>query len=167
MEWKMWGGRKALVAMLGLLLAVGTPYLLAFPVQADPGSGPGHVHHGGGCPGCPHHGECTGCPGCGCECGYPKGAGGHDNAAKGHGGMHGTMHGGMGASPMKERMGKHMEEMRSAVAKLRELEAKMESLKGKDDAAAFRVASLEHAKLLTDIQESHLKHIEGMVGGGK
>ena len=81
--------------------------------------------------------------------------------------MHGMMHGGKGAAPMKESMGKHLEEVRSAVAKLRELEAKMESLKAKDDAAAFRAASLEHAKLLTDIQESHLKHMEGMVGGGK
>jgi hypothetical protein len=81
--------------------------------------------------------------------------------------MHGKMHGGMGASPMKERMGKHMEEIRSTVAKLRDLEAKMESLKAKDDAAAFRAASLEHARLLTDLQESHLKHMQEMAGGGK
>lgn len=170
MEMTTMGKRKALVAMLGLLLALGMPYLSALPVQADPGSGHGHGHHDGGCPGCPHHGECTGCPGCGCECGYPKGAGAHpmqDNAAAGHGGMHGMMHGGKSADPMKERMGKHMEEVRSTVKKLRDIEAKMESLKAKDDAAAFRAASLEHAKLLTDIQESHLKHMEGMVGGGK
>jgi hypothetical protein len=168
MERTTMGRRKALAAMLGLLLAAAVPYLSALPVQAEPGHG--HGHHGGDCAGCPHHGECPGCPGCGCECGYPKGAGGaahhsmHDNAARGH---HGMGHGGMGAPPMKERMVKHMEEMRSTVKKLRDIEAKMESLKAKDDAAAFRAASLEHAKLLTDLQESHLKHMEGMVGGGK
>jgi len=52
------------------------------------------------------------------------------------------------------------------VKKLRDLEAKMEALKARDDAAAFRAASLEHAKLLTDLQESHLKHMEKMMGGG-
>ncbi len=48
--------------------------------------------------------------------------------------------------------------------KLRALEAKMDALKSKDD-AAYRAASLEHAKLLTDLQDSHLKHMEGMMGG--
>jgi hypothetical protein len=172
MEMTAMGKRKAFVAMLGLLLAMGTPYLSALPVQADPGSGHGHGHPDGGCPGCPHHGECTGCPGCGCECGYPKGAGGagphpmQDNTATGHGGMHGRMHGGKDAPAMKERMAKHLEEMRGTVKKLRDLEAKMEALKARDDAAAFRAASLEHAKLLTDLQESHLKHMEKMMGGG-
>jgi hypothetical protein len=75
-------------------------------------------------------------------------------------GMHGTDRG-----PVKEGMARHMEEMRGAVGKLRALEAKMEALKSKDDAAAFRAASLEHSKLLTDLQESHLKHMEGMMGG--
>ncbi|HEX9190878.1 MAG TPA: hypothetical protein VF847_02205 [Candidatus Deferrimicrobiaceae bacterium] len=171
MEMTTMGKRKALVAMLGLLLAMGTPYLSALPVQADPGSGPGHGHHAGGCPDCPHHGECAGCPGCGCECGYPKGAGGagphpmQDNAAAGHGGMHGRMHGGKDAPPMKERMAKHLEEMRGAVKQLREIEAKMTGqIK---DGESFRQLSLEHAKLLTDIQASHLRHMEGMMGGGK
>jgi hypothetical protein len=41
----------------------------------------------------------------------------------------------------------------------------MEALKSKEDAAAFRAASLAHSKLLTDLQESHLKHMEGMMGG--
>jgi hypothetical protein len=66
---------------------------------------------------------------------------------------------------MKEGMARHMEEMRGTVEKLRALEAKMESLAAKDDAAAFRAASLEHSKLLTDLQASHLKHMEGMTGG--
>jgi hypothetical protein len=65
--------------------------------------------------------------------------------------------------PMKEGMARHLEETRGTIAKLRALETKMEALKSKDD-AAFRAASLEHSKLLTDLQESHLKHMEGMMG---
>ena len=158
----MTGRRKALVGMLVLLLAAGVPYLSAPPVRADAGSGHGHGHHGGDCANCPHHDGCPGCPGCGCECGTPKGAGGHDNAAMGHHGMHGKMNGGMGA-PMKERMGKHLEEIRSTVKKLREIEARMAGQIR--DGEAFRASSLEHARLLTDLQESHLKHMEGMMGG--
>jgi hypothetical protein len=86
-----------------------------------------------------------------------------DNAAAVPGGMHRMMHGG-GAPPMRKEMGKHMEEMRGTIAKLRALEAKMETMKSKDD-AAFRAASLEHSKLLTDLQASHLKQMEGMMGG--
>ena len=85
-----------------------------------------------------------------------------DNAATTPGGMHRRMHGGGG--PMKEGMGRHMEEMRGTIAKLRALEGRMETLTSKDD-AAFRAASLEHSKLLTDLQASHLKHMEGMMGG--
>jgi hypothetical protein len=70
-----------------------------------------------------------------------------------------------GGGPMKEGMARHMEETRGTIAKLRAIEAKMEALKSKEDAAAFRAASLEHSKLLTDLQESHLKHMEGMMGG--
>jgi hypothetical protein len=87
-----------------------------------------------------------------------------DNAAAVPGGMHRMMHGGGAAPPMRSAMGKHMEEMRATVAQLRALEAKLESLKSKDD-AAFRAASLEHSKLLTDLQASHLKHMEEMMGG--
>jgi Spy/CpxP family protein refolding chaperone len=90
-----------------------------------------------------------------------------DNAAAAPGGMHRMMHGWQGGPPMKAAMAKHLEEMRSTVKKLRDLEAKMGALKSRDDAAAFRAASLEHATLLTDLQESHLKHMEGMMGGGK
>src|SRR3972149_6465025 len=72
-----------------------------------------------------------------------------------------------GGAPMKGGRARHMEEMRATIANLRALEAKMESLKSKADAAAFRAASLEHSKLLTYLQESHLKHMEGMMGGGK
>jgi len=84
-----------------------------------------------------------------------------------HGKEGGHMHGkpGAGGPAMKEGMARHMEEMRGTIAKLRALEATMETLKTKDDAAAFRAASLEHSKLLTDLQASHLKHMEGMMGG--
>lgn len=94
---------------------------------------------------------------CGCDCGGHKGMHGKEG---GH--MHGMNMAGGG--PMKEEMTRHMEEMRGTILKLRALEAKMEALKSKDD-AAFRAASLEHAKLLTDLQDSHLKHMEGMMGG--
>ena len=96
-------------------------------------------------------------PGSGCRCDCPCG----EKSEGGH--MHGKHMGGGG--PMKEGMIRHMEEMRGTIAKLRALEAKMEALKSKDDAAAFRAASLEHSKLLTDLQASHLKHMEGMMGG--
>ncbi|HEX8042449.1 hypothetical protein [Candidatus Deferrimicrobium sp.] len=98
-------------------------------------------------------------PGSGCGCDY----GGHEGM---HGKEGGHMHGMhmAGGGPMKEEMTRHMEEMRGTILKLRALEAKMEALKSKDD-AAFRAASLEHAKLLTDLQDSHLKHMEGMMGG--
>jgi hypothetical protein len=94
-----------------------------------------------------------------------------DNAAAVPGGMHGKecghMHGKpmAGGPPMKQGMSRHMEETRGTIAKLRALEEKMEALKSKDDAAAFRAASLEHSKLLTDLQASHLKQMEGMMGG--
>ena len=139
-------GKKIFTVAVGLLLAAGVPYVASTTVHADPGSGCG-------CD-CPC-GEKSGCGhGKGCECG-------------GHHGKHDGMHGKhmAGGGPMKEGMTRHMEETRGTIAKLRALEAKMEVLKSKDDAAAFRAASLEHSKLLTDLQASHLKHMEGMMGG--
>ena len=142
-------GKKISTVAVGLLLAAGVPYVASTTVHADPGSGCGC-----GCP-CGEKSECGHGEGCGC--------GGHYGI---HGMEGGHMHGRQmaGESPMKEEMTRHMEEMRGTIAKLRALEAKMEALKSKDD-AAFRAASLEHAKLLTDLQESHLKHMEGMMGG--
>jgi hypothetical protein len=88
-----------------------------------------------------------------------------DNTAVAPGGMHRMMHGGGGSPPMRAAMGKHMEEMRATVKKLRETEAKMAGqIK---DGESFRQLSLEHARLLTDLQESHLKHMEKMTSGGK
>jgi len=147
-------GKRILTMAVGLLLAAGIPYVAATTVHAEPGSGSGRE-----CP-CGEKSGCGHAEGCGC--------GGHQGK---HDGMHGKegghMHGKKmaGGPPMKEGMARHMEEMRGTIAKLRALEAKMEALKSKDDAAAFRAASLEHSKLLTDLQESHLKHMEGMMGG--
>ncbi|MDP2657022.1 MAG: hypothetical protein Q8O78_01240 [Candidatus Deferrimicrobium sp.] len=131
-------GKRILTVAVGLLLAAGVPYVAATTVYADPGCG-------GGCDCEGHHGKHEGMHG------------------KDGGQMHGMHMGGGG--PMKEGMARHMEGMRGTIAKLRALEAKMETLKSKDDAAAFRAASLEHSKLLTDLQDSHLKHMEGMMGG--
>jgi len=182
-------GKKLFMLAVGLLLAAGIPHLSTTAVHADPGCGKdcgykmscGCGHHGGcGCceeecgKGCGQRERCRQKACCGCEHAYPKDAGqagaGHpcgmgDNTAQGKGGMHGMMHDCGNVPPMKDRMAKHLEGMREKIGKLRAVEAKMEGLKAKDDAAAFRAASLEHAKLLTDLQESHLKHMEGMMGG--
>jgi hypothetical protein len=145
-------GKKIFMVAVGLLLAAGIPYVSATTVHADSGSG-------SECP-CGEKSECG--HGEGCDCG------GHHGKYEGmHGKEGGHMHGKQMADggPMKEGMARHMEETRGTIAKLRALEAKMEDLKSKDDAAAFRAASLEHSKLLTDLQDSHLKHMEGMMGG--
>jgi hypothetical protein len=141
-------GKKVIMAAVGLLLAVGVPYVASTTAHAEPGC------------------EC----GKGCDCGHGKGCDCGSHHGK-HEGMHGKEGGHMhdkpmaGGGSMKEGMTRHMEEMRETVAKLRVLEAKMEALKSKDDAAAFRAASLEHSKLLTDLQASHLQHMEGRMGG--
>ena len=147
-------GKKILTVAVGMLLAAGVPYAASTSVHADPGSGCGC-----GCP-CGEKSECG--HGKGCDCGGP-----HGKHAEMHGKEGGHMHGKhmAGGGPMKEGMARHTEETRGTIAKLRALEATMEALKTKDDAAAFRAASLEHSKLLTDLQTSHLKHMEGMMGG--
>lgn len=139
-------GKRILTVAVGLLLATGVPSVASTTAHADPGSG------------------CK----CDCPCGEKCGCGDHHGKHEGmHGKDGGHMHGAdmAGGGPMKEGMARHMEEMRGTIAKLRALEAKMEAGKAKGDAAAFRDASLEHAKLLADLQESHLKHMERMMGG--
>ena len=135
-------GKRFFMVAVGLLLAAGIPHVATTPVHAEPGCG------------CPCEGQCKCGDDANCVC-------------EGHHGKHAGMHGKemAGGGTMKEGMARHMEEMRGTIAKLRALEAKMEALKAKDDAAAFRGASLEHAKLLADLQESHLKHMERMMGG--
>lgn len=162
-------GWAILAIAVGMLLLAGFPYPGPAAVQAEPGccghAGKGHAaecpHHKGGCPDCPHHAECPGCPGCAGQ-GVPPCM--QDNAAAPPYGMHRMMHGGP-PPPAREAMGKHVEEMRAAIAKLREIEEKMAGQVR--DGEPFRRLSLEHAKLLTDIQASHLRHMERMTGGGK
>jgi hypothetical protein len=144
-------GRILTAAAIGYLLVAGVPFAGTAVVLADPG--------------------------CGCECGYPKNAGEagpmhrhgmgmQDNTMGGGGHMH--RHGGhMGGHPgmrggMPDAMDAHMKGMRDTITRLRAVEARMEAMKEKDD-AGFRAASLEHGKLLTDLQENHLKHMEGMM----
>jgi len=69
---------------------------------------------------------------------------------------------------MKETMKAHFEEMRKSVAALREDEKKLEGL---TDPVEFRKAAIGHFRMLDDLQESHLKHMESMMermhkGGG-
>jgi hypothetical protein len=64
---------------------------------------------------------------------------------------------------MREKMMGHLEEMKKAVSDLRESEKKMEARK---EPEAFRAAVVEHLKKLDDLQESHLNHMEKMVGAG-
>jgi hypothetical protein len=147
-------GKRILTVAIGLLLAAGVPYVAATTLHADPGSGSECKGPCGEKPGC-GHGEGRGCGGCqgkheGMQC-----MKGEQMPCKQK----------AGGPPMREGMARHMEETRGTIAKLRALEAKMEALASKDDAAAFRAASLEHSKLLTDLQDSHLKHMEGMMGG--
>lgn len=76
---------------------------------------------------------------------------------------HGGMHPHHGKHAMMEGMKKHMEEVRKSVAALREHEKKMEGI---TDPAAFRKAALEHFRMLDDLNESHVKHMDSMMGGG-
>ena len=148
-------GRKILTLAVGLQLAAGIPHLATTA-----------AHAGSGCDGCECPcGEKAGCCHDGeCDCGGPceKHEAMHGKDGKHPHGKHMA-----GGPPMKEGMARHLEETRGTIGKLRAVEAKMEALKAKDDAAAFRAASLEHAKLLTDLQESHLKHMDWMMRRGK
>lgn len=91
---------------------------------------------------------------CGCECckdGRPCGK----ECPCGHG------HGGSGKPAMKEGMKKHLEEARKSVAALREHAKKMEAI---TDQAEFRKAAIVHFRMQDDLQESHVKHMESMMG---
>jgi hypothetical protein len=131
--------RKPAVVFAVALLA-----LLLFPRQApaaDPAggqaTGPAKTEAESGCP-------CD-CDACGKEC------------------KSGGMHHGHGMPPMMEGMKKHMEEVRKSVGALREHER---TLEGIADPAEFRKAAIEHFRMLDDLQESHVKHMDSMMGGG-
>jgi hypothetical protein len=68
-----------------------------------------------------------------------------------------------GKPAMMEGMKKHMEEVRKSVAALRAHEKTMEGI---TDPAEFRKAAIEHFRMQDDLQESHVKHMESMMGGG-
>src|SRR5512139_1694724 len=61
--------------------------------------------------------------------------------------------------PMMDKMKEHLAGMKSALAALRESEAK---LAGTEDPKAFRAAVIKHLKTLDDLQASHLTHMESM-----
>ncbi len=89
------------------------------------------------------------CDCCGEECACGKGDGcGHKRGAH-------------GMPRMMEGMKKHMDEVRKTVAALREHEKKMEGI---TDPAQFRKAAIEHFRMLDDLQESHVKHMDSMMG---
>lgn len=126
-----------------VVFAVALFALLLFPRQApaaDPAggkaTGPAKTEAESGCP-------CD-CDACGKEC------------------KSGRMHHGPGMPPMMEGMKKHMEEVRKSVAALREHEKNLESI---TDPAQFRKAAIEHFRMLDDLQESHARHMDSMMGG--
>lgn len=93
----------------------------------------------------------------------PAGAPAHDPGKMEAPGGHG-MHPMTGMKPhMMEGMKQHMEEVRKGVAALREHEKKLEGI---TDPAEFRKAAIEHFRMLDDLQESHVKHMDSMMGGG-
>jgi hypothetical protein len=92
----------------------------------------------------------SGCP-CDCDCG----ACGKECAC-------GHKHSGHGKHPGMEGMKKHMEEVRKSVAALREHEKKMEGI---TDPAQFRKAAIDHFRMLDDLSESHVNHMDSMMGG--
>jgi len=137
----MKGFRKSTAAIGIALFAI-----LVLPGQvqaADPAggqaAGPAKMEAKSGCP-C----DCD-CDACGKECGCGHKRGGH--------GKHSMMGG----------MKMHMEEVRKSVTALREHEKKMEGI---TDPAEFRKAAVAHFRMLDDLQETHVKHMESMMGRG-
>jgi hypothetical protein len=92
--------------------------------------------------------------GCACDC---------DCGACGKDCLRGHKHHGQGMPPMMGGMKIHMEEVRKSVTALREHEKKMEGI---TDPAEFRKAAIAHFRMLDDLQESHVKHMESMMGRG-
>lgn len=126
------------VALFGLLF-------LPFYVSAEPASPQASTvakaEAGTGCDCCAGKCDCASCPK-DCRCGHKKRMG--------------------VGPPMMEGMKKHMEEVRKRVAGLRDHEKKLE---GVTDPVEFRKAAIEHLRMLDDLHESHVKHMESMAGG--
>ncbi len=64
-----------------------------------------------------------------------------------------------GMPPMMEGMKRHMEAARKTMSELRDHEKKLEAAV---DAAEFRKEVLLHLRMLDDLEESHVKHMESM-----
>lgn len=109
------------------------------------------------CEGC----QCDCPPGKECRCDCPPGKECRCDCPDG---KHGHHHDGHGMPSKMEGMKKHMEETRMKVRALRDHEKMLEGI---SDPAGFRKAAIEHFRMLDDIHESHLKHMESMMGGGK
>ena len=130
----------AVISTIALFALLGLPHTAP---AADPAGGqaPGPAKMEGKSD-CPCDCDCDAC-GKECACGHKRG--------------------GHGKHPMMEGMKKHMKEMRNSVAALREHEKKMEGI---TDPAQFRKAAMEHFRMLDDLNESHVKHMDSMMGGG-
>lgn len=117
-----------------------------------------------GKPGC----ECV-CEGCKCDCpagkdckcDCPPGKECRCDCPKG---MHGHHPDGQGMASKMEGMKKHMEGVRMKVRALKDHEKKLEGI---TDPAEFRKAAIEHFRMLDDIHESHVNHMESVMGGVK
>lgn len=70
------------------------------------------------------------------------------------------MHGMHGMHERMEGMKQHMDEMKKAVADLRESEKKLESAA---DSKEFRDAVTAHLKMIDDLHASHVGHMESMM----
>src|SRR5512142_181794 len=141
------GGKTAVVLFCGLLA-------LAL-VAAAGAAGKAFAHRGRGCDcrcDAPASRDCCGeCCGGEGPCGGKTGAAPCPDCGKLQG--KGPM------PPMMEGMKGHVEDVRKRVEALRKSE---KALAGIADPAAFRAAVVEHLKMVDDLQEAHLKHMESM-----
>lgn len=112
----------------------------------------GHMHGAGTMPPGPKTAAAGDGPPCGGDCACCKEKGCDDC---------GHMHGSAEMPPMMEKMKGHLEEMKKAVASLRESEKTLEGSAGSDP---FRTAVLDHLRKLDDLQASHIDHMETMMG---
>jgi hypothetical protein len=142
----------AVLALAGPLSATGYAH---GPCAAQKHCG-GHDCGGGDC-------ECGGDCGCGdnsdCDCGGKSCPCEEEGEAMGPGGHHGP-----GPHRMMEGMAgmkEHLDKVRQAVSELRRNEREMAGL---TDAAAFRAAAVKQFKMIDDVLEAHLKHMESMTG---
>ena len=147
--WELGKWAVAIAAVSGLLLAAPSPAVSKPAISKDAlQTAAAHVGKGEVRP----YGRVEGIE-CPCECGCPCCA---ERCCP----QCGHAHGKRKMPPMMEKMKGHLEEMRKAVAELRENENAVE---GAADIEALRKSVLFHLKKLDDLQESHLRHMESMM----